>query len=178
MTKLLVDDGRVQGVVAIELMSGKVAGHHRQGGHPVHGRLRPGLPLHHQRHHQERRRHGPGLPGRRPAQGHGVRPVPPHRPAVHRHPDHRGGPGRGRLPDQQGRLPLPAGLQPRQAGAEAGLPQHGAGAARPAVAGVRQGGREGPHRRRRPTARSSTSTCATWARSSSTPSSPSSASCA
>ena len=39
---------------------------------------------------------------------------------VHRHPDHRGRARRGRLSDQQGRLPLPAGLQPRQAAAAAG----------------------------------------------------------
>ena len=60
----------------------------------------------------------------------------------------------------------------------AGAAQHGTGTARPPVAGVRQGGGEGPDRRDARTARSSTSTSATWARRSSTPSSRSSASCA
>ena len=46
-----------------------------------HRRLRQGLPVHHQRQHQDRRRHGAGLPRRRAAQGHGVRPVPPDRAA-------------------------------------------------------------------------------------------------
>ena len=48
-TKLLVDDGRVQGVVAIELTTGRIETITGQGGHPVHRRLRPGLPVHHQR---------------------------------------------------------------------------------------------------------------------------------
>ena len=76
VTKLLVDDGRVQGVVAIELTTGRIEAIPAQGGHPLHRRLRPGLPLHDQRRDQERRRHGAGLSGRRAAQGHGVRPVP------------------------------------------------------------------------------------------------------
>ena len=41
--------------------------------------------------------------------------------------------------------------------------QHGAGAARPSVAGLRQGGREGADHRQRPTAPWCTSTCATSA---------------
>ena len=101
-------------------MTGQIEAITAQGRHPLHRRLRPGLPLHHERRHQERRRHGAGLPRGRAAEGHGVRPVPPDRPAVHRHPDHRGRARRGRLPGQQGRLPLPAGLRPGQARAEAG----------------------------------------------------------
>ena len=77
------------------------------------------FPFTDQRQHQDRRRDGARLPRGRPAEGHGVRPVPPDRPAVHRHPDHRGGAGRGRLAAQQGRLPLPAGLRPRHALAHA-----------------------------------------------------------
>ncbi len=120
VTKLLVDDGRVQGVVAIELMSGKIQAILAQVGHPVHRRLRPRLPFHHQRQHQEWRRHGAGLSCRRSAEGHGVSAVPSDRPAVHRHSDYRSRARRGRLHAEQGRLPLPAGLQPRETGAQAG----------------------------------------------------------
>ena len=79
VTRLLVDDGRVQGVVAIDLKSGQSRGDHRARRHPLHRRLRQGVPVHDQRRHQERRRHGARLPRRRAAQGHGVRPVPPDR---------------------------------------------------------------------------------------------------
>ena len=96
VTRLLVDDGRVHGVVAIELSTGPGPRHHRQVGGPRHRRVRQGLPLHDQRQHQHRRRHGPRLPRGRAAEGHGVHPVPPHRAAVHRDPDHRGDPRRGR----------------------------------------------------------------------------------
>ena len=85
----------------------------RQGGDHLHRRRRPDLPLHHQRRDQDRRRHGDGLSRRRAAEGHGVRPVPPDRPAGLRHPAHRGLSRRGRLPAEQGQLPLPAGLRPR-----------------------------------------------------------------
>ncbi len=95
VTKLLVDDGRVQGVVAIDLKSGQGRGDHRAGRHPVHRRLRQGVSVHDQRVHQERRRYGARLPRRRAAEGHGVSAVPPDRAAVHRHPHHRGGARRG-----------------------------------------------------------------------------------
>ncbi len=118
--------------------------HHRQGRHPLHGGLRQGLPVHHQRRHQERRRDGSRVSRRRAAQGHGVRPVPPDRPAVHRDPDHRGRSGGGRLAPEQGRLPVPPGLRPGHADAHAGVALDGAGPARPALAVLRQGTREGP----------------------------------
>ena len=129
-------------------MSGRIEAITGQGRHPVHRRLRPCLPLHHQRHHQERRRHGAGLPRRRAAQGHGVRPVPSHRPAVHRHPHHRGGArseggylinkdGYRYLQDYNLGKPEPKPV----------LAQHGAGAARPPVAGLRQGAGEGADHR-------------------------------
>ena len=38
VTRLLVDDGRVQGVVAIDLKSGQDRGHHRACSHSLHGR--------------------------------------------------------------------------------------------------------------------------------------------
>ena len=177
VTKLLVDDGRVQGVVAIELMSGKIQAITAKAGHPVHGRLRPGLPLHDQRHHQERRRHGAGLPGRRAAQGHGVRPVPSDRPAVHRHPDHRGGPGRGRL------LINKDGYRYLQ-DYNLGKPEP-----KPVFRSMELGPRdrlsqafvkevEKGRTIDTPYGPSSISTCATWARRSSTPRFPSCASCA
>ena len=131
----------------------------------VHRRLRQGLPVHHERQHQHRRRDGAGLPGRRAAEGHGVRPVPPDRAAVHRHPDHRGRPGRGRLAAEQGRLPLPAGLRPGHARRRppccaAWSSARGTGCRRRSCTRWR---RAGPSTRR--TARSSTSTCGTSARS-------------
>ena len=111
----------------------------RQGRDSVHRRLRQDLPVHDQRQHQERRRHGAGLSGRRAVEGHGVRPVPPHRPAPDRDPDHRGGAGRGWVDAEQGRLPLPSGLRPRHADARTRAALDGARSARPALAGVHQG---------------------------------------
>ena len=164
VTKLLVDDGRVHGVVAIELLTGKIHTIAAKAVILAHRRLRQGLPVHHERQHQHRRRHGAGLPRRRAAEGHGVRPVPPDRPAVHRHPHHRGDPRRGRLAAQQGRLPLPAGLRPRH--------PHAGHRSCAAWSSVRATGcrrrsctrsrRAAPPTRR--TDRSSTSTCATSAR--------------
>ena len=49
VTRLLVDDGRVHGVVAIELMNRPDRGHHRKVGRTVQRRFRQGLPIHHQR---------------------------------------------------------------------------------------------------------------------------------
>ena len=178
VTKLLVDDGRVHGVVGGRPADREDPGGHREGGDPGHRRLRQGLPVHHQRQHQHRRRDVPGLPRGGAAEGHGVRPVPPDRAAVHRHPDHRGHPRRGRLAAEQGRLPLPAGLRPRQAHADTRAQEHGARPARPAVAGVRARGREGSHVRIARGVRSSTSTCAISASSSSSRNSLSCASCA
>ena len=143
VTKLLVDDGRVQGVVAIELMSGRIetilakavilctGGCGRVFPFTTNATIKngDGMALAY--------RAGAPLKDMEFVQYH------PTGPSVHRHPDHRSGAGRGRLLDQQGRLPLPAGLQPGHAAAEAGLPQHGAGAARSAVAGVRQGSGKG-----------------------------------
>ena len=114
VTKLLVDDGAVHGVVAIELMSGR-SGDPGQGCHPLHWWLRPRLSFYDECQHQHWRWHGAGLSCGRAAQRHGVRAVPSDRSAVHRYPDHRGRPSRRRLDAQQGRLPLSAGLQPGKA---------------------------------------------------------------
>ena len=102
---------------------------------------------------------------RRAAARHGVRAVPPDLHAGHRPAVHRGLPRRRRLPAQQGRLSLPAGLRPRARPIP--WPRNKAmelGPARPAVAGLLARGAEGPHHRHARTARRCTSTCATSAR--------------
>ena len=128
-TRLLVDDGRVCGVVAMELMSGvieTITGRSVVIATGGGGRVFPfttnaaiktgdGMALAY--------RAGAPLKDMEFVQYH------PTGPAVHRHPDHRGGPRRGRLAAQQGRLPVPAGLRPRQARAGPGAAQHGAGPA-------------------------------------------------
>ena len=143
VTKLLVDEGRCQGVVAIELGTGQGRGHHRQCRDPLHGRLREGLPVHHQRGHQERGRDGPGL-----RRGSALKDME----FVQYHPtglpftgilDHGGRARRGRLAPQQGRLPLPPGLRPGEARAQAGAALHGARAPGPALPGLREGAGEG-----------------------------------
>ena len=118
VTKLLVEENRVHGVVAIELATGRIETITGRAVVLCTGGCGTGVPVHHQRQHQDRRRHGAGLPRRRPAEGHGVHPVPPDRPALYRHPDHRGGQGGGRLAAEQGQLPLPAGLRPGSAGGQ------------------------------------------------------------
>ena len=87
-----------------------------------------------------RRRPGAGLPRRRRADRHGVRPVPPDRDGLAarrpRPARHRGGPGRGRDPPQQGRRAVHVEVPAR------GSPQR--------VRGDRRGGRalgRGPERR-------------------------------
>jgi fumarate reductase flavoprotein subunit len=54
VTKLLVEDGRVQGVVAIDLQSGKIQAITAKGGDPLHRRLRARVPFHDQRQYQDR----------------------------------------------------------------------------------------------------------------------------
>ena len=113
------------------------------------------LPVHDQRQHQDRRRHGARVPRRRRAEGHGVRPVPPDGAARHRHPDHRGLARRGRLPaEQRGRaLPGDARLRRRREG--------GARPARHDLAREILRDRGGPRHRRARTASTCISTCAT-----------------
>jgi len=146
VTKLLVDDGAVHGVVALELATGRIETITAKAGHPGHRRLRPRLPF--TTNATINTGDGMSLAYRAgaPPERHGVRPVPPDRSAVHGHPHHRGRAGRGRLADQQGRLPLPAGLRPRHANPHAGNAQHGARSARPPLAGIRVRVGEGPDR--------------------------------
>ena len=137
VTRLLVDDGRVHGVVAIELMTGRIevitaksvvlcnGGSGKVFPFTTNANIctgdgmalayRAGAPLKDMEFVQY---HPTGTP-------------------VHGHPDHRGDARRRRLAAQQGRLPLSAGLRPGQAGAHAGAAQHGARTAGPAVAGLR-----------------------------------------
>ncbi len=108
----------------------------RQDGDHLFRRRRANLPVHHQRRDQDRRRHGHGLPRRRAAEGHGVRPVSSDRTARQRDPADRGLSRRGRPSRQQGRLPLPAGLRPGPARSMAAAQGDGAGPARPAQPGL------------------------------------------
>ena len=73
---------------------GEDSGHYCEGRHPLHWRLRQDLLFHDQCQHQERRRHGPGVPRWRAIEGHGIRPISPHGAACHRNPHHRGNPCR------------------------------------------------------------------------------------
>ena len=112
---LIVDDGRVQGVVAIDIATGEFRLIEAKAVDHRHRRRGPRVPREHQRRHRHRRRHGARVPPRRAAARHGVRAVPPDLHAGHRPALHRGLPRRRRLPAEQGRLPLPAGLRPRAA---------------------------------------------------------------
>ncbi len=82
-----------------------------------HRRRRAHLLEHHQRHHLDRLRRRHGLPGRRAAQGHGVRPVPPHRALLDQHPHDRGLPRRGRLPAERPGRALHGALRAQDDGA-------------------------------------------------------------
>ena len=64
-----------------------------------------------------RRRHRPGLPGRRAADGHGDDPVPPDDAGRERLPDHRGRPRRGRAPPQRRGRALHGEVRAEQDGA-------------------------------------------------------------
>ena len=165
-TDLLVDEGRCQGLTAIEMRSGQMRRFQAEGGDHRRRRRGPHVPVHHQRRDQDRRRHGARLPRGRAAQGHGVRAVPSHRAAEHGHPAHRRVSRRGRHPGQQERLPLPAGLRhgAGDTGRQAGAEDHGTRSARPPEPGVLARAAEGQYRRRRRGATACCSTCATWAR--------------
>ena len=123
---------------AIEMRSGQMRRFDARGGDRRRRRRRAHVPVHHQRRDQDRRRHGARLSRRRAAEGHGVRPVPPDRPAEHRHPAHRGVPRRRRRAAQQGRPPLSAGLRhgPARPARPAAVEDDGARAARPREPGV------------------------------------------
>ncbi len=112
-----------------------------------HWRRRPRVPREHQRRHRHRRRHGAGLSSRRAAARHGIRAIPPDLHAGHRPAVHRGLSRRRRLPGQQGRLSLPAGLWPRAGRADAAQQGDGTGSARSIEPGLLVRATEGPHHR-------------------------------
>ncbi len=93
VTKLLVDEGRCQGVVAIELSTGQIRAITAKAVILCTGGCGKVFPF------------------------------------THRDPDHRGGAGGGRLAPEQGRLPVPPGLRPGHADAQAGVALHGVGPA-------------------------------------------------
>ena len=144
VTRLLVDDGRVHGVVAIGLMSGRIQAITAKAvilGTGGCGKVFPfttnanintgdGMAL--------AFRAGAPLKDMEFVQYH------PTGPAVHRHPHHGSRPSRGRVAAEQGRLPLPAGLRPGQAVTDTRAPEHGARPPRPPVAGLRARDGEGP----------------------------------
>ena len=142
VTKLLIDDGRVQGVVALELMSGRVepilakavilctGGCGRVFPFTTNASIKTGdgmalaytagAPLKDMEFVQY---HPTGLPFT------GILITEASR-------------AEGGWLLNKGRLPLPAGLRPGHAGAEAGSAKHGVGASGPSVPGLRQGGGE------------------------------------
>ena len=72
---LIVEDGRIRGVLAIEIATGEFVAVRMQGGDHLHRRRRARVRPEHQRRHRHRRRHGHRLPTRRAAARHGVRAV-------------------------------------------------------------------------------------------------------
>ena len=116
-TQLMVDDGRVTGRLRLLAPDGGPRRLRRQGGGAGHRRHRAHLADHLQLLGVLRRRARPGLPGRRRADRHGVRAVPPDRHGLAarraRPAGDRGGARRGRHPAQQGggalHVALPAG---------------------------------------------------------------------
>ena len=89
----------------------------RQVDDPRLRRRRPVLQADDQRDHLHGRRHRPGLPHRRAADGHGDDPVPPDHAGGQRDPDHRGRPRRGRAPLQRAGRALHGEVRAQQDGA-------------------------------------------------------------
>src|SRR6266566_4290230 len=86
----------------------------RQSRNHSDGRLRAYLPVHDQRMDKDWRRHGTGLSGWGPLEGHGNGPVPPYPATEHRHSDHRSGSRRRRSSCKQGWRTLPQTVRPGQ----------------------------------------------------------------
>ena len=79
MLDLLLEGGRVAGIVACELATGEIHVFHGQDGAARHRRLRQGLQDHFQLFRQHRGRGVSRLPERHTAAGHGIRAVSPDR---------------------------------------------------------------------------------------------------
>ena len=108
---LLMTDGRASGVVAYELATGEI---HVFSGKAVvlaTGGFGKVFRTTSNAHTLDRRRHGHRLAQGPAAGGHGVLPVPPHRPGRSRRTAVRGRPRRGRHPPQQGRRALHGALR-------------------------------------------------------------------
>ena len=90
VTRLLVDDGRVHGVVAIELMTGRIEVITAKSVVLCNGGSGKVFPFTTNANICTGDGMALGLPRRCAAQGHGVRPVPPDRASVHGHPHYRG----------------------------------------------------------------------------------------
>jgi fumarate reductase flavoprotein subunit len=142
VTRLLVDDGRVQGVVAIELASGRVEAITAKAVVLCNGGCGRVFPF--TTNASINTGDGMALAWRAGVPLKDMELVQYHPTGLHRDPHHRSRPRRGRLAAEQGRLPLPAGLRPRQARPATRAAQHGARASGPALAGLRPRGREGP----------------------------------
>ena len=94
---LIVEDGRCQGVVAIEIATGEFVLVRGKGGDDCHRRGRTGISAEHQRRHRDWRRYGAGLSPRGAAARHGIRTVSSDLHAGHRPPIHRGCRGEGAI---------------------------------------------------------------------------------
>ena len=117
-TSLILDDeGTCVGCVARDIRTGEMEIFTRQERDPRLRRRRPVLQADDQRAHLHRRRHRPGLPRRRAADGHGDDPVPPDDAGRERLPHHRGRPRRGRAPAQRRRRALHGEVRAEQDGA-------------------------------------------------------------
>ena len=95
------DEGNCIGAVARNIRDGSMELFAAKAHDPRLRRRGPVLQAHHQRADLHGRRHRPGVPPRRAADGHGDDPVPPDHAGGQRDPDHRGRARRGRAPLQR-----------------------------------------------------------------------------
>ena len=123
VTDMLVEDGRFAGLLGIHAPSGETVVLRGKALLIATRRRRHALRLHDLLGDGDRRRHGDGLPRRPAARGHGVPPVPPDRARADRHPDDRGVPRRGRVPEEQHGRAVHGALRAEQDGA--GAARHG-----------------------------------------------------
>src|SRR5438309_11783360 len=95
---------------------GRTSNNPRQSRNHSHGRLRTYLPVHDQWMDKDWRRHGTGLSGWGPIEGHGNGPVPPYPAAEHWHSDYRSRSRGRRSPGEQGWRTFPQTVRPEQDG--------------------------------------------------------------
>ncbi len=140
--KLVVDDGRCQGVICWDLVNGGLVTLKAKTVILCTGGAGPAVRRHDERVRLHGRRHGAGAARRRPAEGHGDDAVPPDDARADGRAHHRGLPRRGRLPPQLRERALPQGLRAERDGARL---------ARRHLARRADRDRRGPrHRRQRP----------------------------